>query len=194
MLVKKKKENSLLKNLMLAFFFVGIILVYFNHLSNNASRKRTTSEKTDIETLVEYDMQGNYPKTPRDVVKLHCRYMKLFYSKKLEDIEIKELNSKVIGLYSSELMWINTEETIYADLKANIKDMKKEGYVYLMYTLPEISQIKTYTKDGKNMATMEVEIALDTKEQKGYMYIQYVLVKENEQWKILAWGESKLNN
>ena len=63
-----------------------------------------------------------------------------------------------------------------------------------MYTLPEISQIKTYTKDGKNMATMEVEIALDTKEQKGYMYIQYVLVKENEQWKILAWGESKLNN
>lgn len=194
MLVKKKKENSLLKNLILAFFFVGIILVYFNHLSNNASRKRTTSEKTDIETLVEYDMQGNYPKTPRDVVKLHCRYMKLFYSKKLEDIEIKELNSKVIGLYSSELMRINTEETIYADLKANIKDMKKEGYVYLMYTLPEISQIKTYTKDGKNMATMEVEIALDTKEQKGYMYIQYVLVKENEQWKILAWGESKLNN
>ena len=191
MLVKKKKENSLLKNLILAFFFVGIILVYFNHLSNNASRKRTTSEKTDIETLVEYDMQGNYPKTPRDVVKLHCRYMKLFYSKKLEDIEIKELNSKVIGLYSSELMRINTEETIYA---ANIKDMKKEGYVYLMYTLPEISQIKTYTKDGKNMATMEVEIALDTKEQKGYMYIQYVLVKENEQWKILAWGESKLNN
>ncbi|MDD6401100.1 MAG: hypothetical protein PUG10_05770 [Lachnospiraceae bacterium] len=192
--MKKKKENSLLKNLILAFFFVGIILVYFNHLSNNASRKRTTSEKTDIETLVEYDMQGNYPKTPRDVVKLHCRYMKLFYSKKLEDIEIKELNSKVIGLYSSELMRINTEETIYADLKANIKDMKKEGYVYLMYTLPEISQIKTYTKDGKNMATMEVEIALDTKEQKGYMYIQYVLVKENEQWKILAWGESKLNN
>ena len=124
MLVKKKKENSLLKNLILAFFFVGIILVYFNHLSNNASRKRTTSEKTDIETLVEYDMQGNYPKTPRDVVKLHCRYMKLFYSKKLEDIEIKELNSKVIGLYSSELMRINTEETIYADLKANIKDMK----------------------------------------------------------------------
>ena len=194
MLVKKKKENSLLKNLILAFFFVGIILVYFNHLSNNASRKRTTSEKTDIETLVEYDMQGNYPKTTRDVVKLHCRYTKLFYSKKLEDIEIKELNSKVIGLYSSELMRINTEETIYADLKANIKDMKKEGYVYLMYTLPEISQIKTYTKDGKNMATMEVEIALDTKEQKGYMYIQYVLVKENEQWKILAWGESKLNN
>ena len=192
--MKKKKENSLLKNLILAFFFVGIILVYFNHLSNNASRKRTTSEKTDIETLVEYDMQGNYPKTPRDVVKLHCRYMKLFYSKKLEDIEIKELNSKVIGLYSSELMRINTEETIYADLKANIKDMKKEGYVYLMYTLPEISQIKTYTKDGKNMATMEVEIALDTKEQNGYMYIQYVLVKENEQWKILAWGESKLNN
>lgn len=192
--MKKKKENSSLKNLILAFFFVGIILVYFNHLSNNASRKRTISEKTDIETLVEYDMQGNYPKTPRDVVKLHCRYMKLFYSKKLEDIEIKELNSKVIGLYSSELMRINTEETIYADLKANIKDMKKEGYVYLMYTLPEISQIKTYTKDGKNMATMEVEIALDTKEQKGYMYIQYVLVKENEQWKILAWGESKLNN
>ena len=33
---------------------------------------------------------------------------------------------------------------------------------------------------------------VDTKDSGGYAYMQYVLVKENEQWKILAWGDSQM--
>lgn len=187
-----KKSGSSIKSIILAFFFVGIVLLYFNHLSDKASERRTNKEKNDIETLMDYDMMNDYPKTPRDVVKLHNQYMKLFYGKKLKDDEIKDLNHQVINLYSDELMKYNTEVSIYNDLKTNIKEMANEGYVYLVCALPEVSQIKMYEQDGKEMATLEVEITLDTKEEKGYLYNQYVLVKENGLWKILVWGDSKM--
>ena len=42
------------------------------------------------------------------------------------------------------------------------------------------------------MATLEVTITVQTEDSMGYLYEQYVLVDEGGQWKILAWGESKM--
>ena len=48
----------------------------------------------EIEQLSNYNMVDNYPKTPRDVVKLHNRYFKLFYGKPLTDDELVEEMTK----------------------------------------------------------------------------------------------------
>lgn len=188
---KKEKNGSMLKFAIIAILLVGMILMYFNHLSNKSSERRTEKEKTEIEQLSDYNMVDDYPKTPRDVVKLHNRYLKLFYSKKLTDDELVILNQQVRYLYSEELLAFNTENVTLNDLKKNIGKMKEEGYTYKLCELPEPSQIKLYTRDGKEMATLEVTITVETKDSMGYMYEQYVLVKENDEWKILAWGDSK---
>lgn len=191
---QKKKQGSVIKSVTIAIFFVAIVLFYFQSLNNRATEDKTEKKKTEIEYLTDYDMIGDYPKTPRDVVKLYCRYYKLFYSQKLDDDELRQLNSKLINIYSDELMKYNTETSMLAGLKKNIKKMRDEGYSYKAYLLPEASQIKTYTQDGKEMATMEVEITMDMKDSKGYIYEQFVLVKEADRWKILAWGDSELRN
>lgn len=188
----KKKSRSTIKTIILAVFFAGIFLVYFNSLGNKSSTPRTDKQKTEIEQLCTYDMLGNYPKTPRDVVKLHSRYFKAFYGEKLSDDELYELNQQVRYLYSDDLITLNDETINLQSLKNSIARMEEQKYKYKSYELPEASQIKTYTQDGVYMATMEVKITIDMEDSIGYLYMQYVLVKENDKWKIQAWGESQL--
>ena len=170
-------------------------MIYFNSLGNKSSEPRSEKAETEVEQLSNYDMVGNYPKTPRDVVKLHNRYLEMFYGEEsVSDDELYILNQQVRNLYSSELLALNNENTNLQNLDNSIDKMKKEGYVYKTYELPEASQIIYYTQNGVEMATMEVTVTVDMEKEKsmGYLYIQYVLVKENEQWKILAWGETKM--
>lgn len=188
----KGKDKSTLKMIILALFFVVIILVYFNSVGNKSSKPRTEKAKTEVEQLSSYDMLGAYPKTPRDVVKMHNRFFKLFYGEELTDDELYVLNQQVRYLYSEEILMLNDENENLLELKKSIERMSDKGYKYKSYQLPEASQIKTYIQDGKEMATLEVAVNIDMKDSIGCMYIQYVLVKEKDNWKILAWGESQM--
>lgn len=191
---KKDKKVLTIKYIIIAIFLVTVVLIYFNYIANKSSIKRTKNEISEVEQLSEYNMVDDYPKTPRDVVKLHNRYFKLFYGKELSDDELVVLNRKIRYLYAEELIEYNSENTMIKDLKTNIDGMNEEGYSYLLCELPEPSQVKFYTQNGKEMASLEITITVSAKDSKGYLYHQYVLVKENEQWKILAWGDSTFGN
>ena len=192
-LKNKKNNNSIIKKITLAVFFVSIIMIYINHVgSKNKTAKKTEPNQTELEQLLSFDALKDYPKTARDVVKLHCRYSKLLYGSKLSEEEMATLCWGMRKLYSSELLFYNPDNTAIDALKKDIEAMEEEGYSYKAYALPEVSQIKYYTQNGVEMASMEVTITLGAKKEAGYYYQQYVLVKENNLWKILAWGESKL--
>lgn len=186
----KNSKASILKTVILALFFVVIFLVFFNSLSNRASKERTKETATEIDLLMNYDLFGNYPRTPRDVAKLHNRYFEMLYGKGVTDEELVVMNQKIRGLYSGELLMYNDENTNLNKLKDNIEAVKEVGYEYRSYELPEASQVLYYTQDGKEMATLEVKIVLNVEKGMEYMYVKYVMVKENDQWKIHVWGIS----
>lgn len=190
-MASKEKRGGNLKSIIVAVFLVALVLFYFNHLSNNSANRRTEAQKTEIEKLSEYDMVYDYPNTPRDLAKLHSRYMKLFYGQKLSDQELERLHESVRNLYCQELLAMNPQKNSLDKLKSDIKEMRDAGYSYQLCELPEASQITTYTHDGKEFANVEVRITMNTSDGKGYLYQEYIMVKENDQWKIYGWGESK---
>ena len=80
---------------------------------------------------------------------------------------------------------------IKLELKDNIKTMRDEGYEYKSYSLPEASQVQKFTKDGKEMAWMDVTITIETNDEIAYRYVRYILINENNKWKIYGWGDPK---
>ncbi|MBO6114206.1 MAG: hypothetical protein J6P57_04020 [Lachnospiraceae bacterium] len=186
----KKKKGSLetVKFVLVAIFLVAIVLIYFNHLGNRSSKRKEAATKSEMEELETFDFISNYPKTPRDVVKMHCRFFKLLYGEGVSDDDLVILNQQVRNLYSQEILAFNTENDNLVNLKKNIQKMKDEGYNYKVYELPEASQVKYYKREGREMAALEITLTLDTSESKSYMYVVYVLIKENDKWKIYAWG------
>ena len=187
---KKKGKGSSAKTVFLALFFVVIFLVFFYSLSNRTSQQRTKVMEEEIDLLMNYDTYGNYPRTPRDVAKLHNRYFDVLYGDGVTDDELVVMNQKIRSLYSKELLMYNDENTNLNQLKDNIEAVKKAGYEYRSYELPEASQIEYYTQEGVEMATLEVKIVFNVEEGMEYMYVKYVMVKEDEQWKIHVWGIS----
>lgn len=184
---QKTKKQVTIKGTIVAVLLVLLALWYFNHLGNRSSIKRNEAQKTEIQTLMEYDMTLDYPKTPRDVAKLHNRYFKVFYGQELTDEELDAMNKKVRQLYCMDLLVQNPESGSLENLKNDIQELEELGYTYKMYELPEASQIQTFTRDGKEMASMEVCITINTGDALSYLYRQYVMVKENDQWKIYGW-------
>ncbi len=187
---KKRNKLSDLKTVFIAVFFIVIFLVFFNSLSNRAGKERTKETATEIDLLMDYDMQRNYPNTPRDVAKLHNRYFEVLYGNGVSDDELVVMNQKIRELYSSELLMYNDENTNLNKLKDNIEEVNEAGYEYRSFELPEASQIEYYTQNDTEMATLEVKIVFNVKSGMEYMYVKYVMVKENDQWKIHVWGIS----
>lgn len=189
--MEKNKKGSNIKGIIIAVFLVAVVLLYFNYLSNRSSKRRTKQEASELEQLMNYDMSLDYPNTPRDLAKLHNRYFKAFYGQKLSDDELKILNEKVRNLYCSDLLMINGENTSLDNLKKNIEDVRKEGYVYKRCILPEASQVQPFTRDGREMAMLEVTVVVDVGKDVGYRYVQYIMVKEEGVWKIYGWGDAQ---
>ena len=193
-MANKTQKSITVKSIIVAVFFVVLVLSYFNHLSNKSATRRSDAQKTEIQTLMDYDMEMEYPNTPRDVAKLHNRYFKLFYGQSLSDEELSSLNKKVRMLYCHDLLVANPEADSLLKLKNDIEAVKEAGYTYKLCELPEASQVETFTKDGSEMASLEVRITGNTKETMGYIYRQYLMIKEDGCWKIYGWGESPMSN
>lgn len=188
-----KRKGGNIKSILVAIFLVALVLLYFNYL-NNRTHKTKNQKTTELETLLNYDMLSDYPKSARDVVKLHCRYFKQLYGVNLRDEDIQIINGKMRNLYCNDLLAINSENSTLISLKNSIDEMQKNNYSYNGFSLPESSQIKYYTQKGLEMASMEVTITLDDKKTMENINRQYILVKENNQWKIYGWGESQLGD
>lgn len=186
----KGSNGSGIKTVVLTLFFIIIFLVFISSVVERGGHGRTKETKAEIDMLMNYDMYGNYPKTPRDVAKLHNRYFELFYGEDITDDELVAMNQKIRWLYSSGLLMYNDEYTNLNQLKNNIKSVHKAGYEYRSCELPEASQVVYYTQEGVEMATLEVKIVFNVEDGMEYMYVKYVMVKENDQWKIHVWGMS----
>ena len=127
----KKKKGSLetVKFVVVAIFLVAVVLIYFNHLGNRSSKRKEEATKTETDELETYDFISNYPKTPRDVVKMHCRFFKLMYGDGVSDDDLVILNQQVRNLYSQEILAFNTENDNLVNLKKNIQ----KYYLFMIF-------------------------------------------------------------
>lgn len=190
-MAKNKKKEVTIKGIIIMILLAGLVVWYVKSLNHRSEVRRTIGQKEEIEALVDYDMVGAYPKTPRDVAKLHNRYFKAFYGQKLKEEELEVMNDKSRRLYCNELIVANPDTESLDKLKQDIAAVKEQGYTYKMCELPEASQVQYFKKDGKEMASLEVCITVSTGKNMGYFYRQYAMVKENGLWKIYGWTESQ---
>ena len=163
-------------------------LVYYTYLNNNASNRQETSEETEAEKLLNYDFENNYPKTVRETVKLHCRYLKSAYNDAFAEEELFTINRNIRELFDEELLQNNAEADQLQGLKDEIQLYEENKQKFISYSLAEASQVQYNTEDGVEYAKMKVTIVL--KVDGGTMSgdEEYILRKDEEgRWKILGW-------
>ncbi|MBE5943035.1 MAG: hypothetical protein E7264_10925 [Lachnospiraceae bacterium] len=191
-----------MKTFTLVLFLVVLgVLGYYIHLTNGAPGHEDVTPSSEKDILLQYDMVADYPKTVRETVKLHCRYLKYTYNtgltKECSEDDVFVLNQKMRQLFDDELLDLNTPEKQLEALKKDILLYQSNKQKFVSYTLAEPSQIEYNTEGDTEYAKMTVNVAMTMDGASFAMDEEYILRKNQEgQWKILGWmvvGQDKQN-
>lgn len=195
-MVKKEKEinseppkSQIVRYCIILGLLAVVILGFYFYLTNQSKNSDRQAEENmnEVQILKQYDLEKQYPKSIREVVKLHCRLLKVMYNSELGEQDLRELNMQVRQLFAEELLAENDENEQFSDLQKEITDFQSAGKVFVNYTIDVEDDISYRTIDGAEMATLYVTCSVRENGGTNSIEEQYLLKKEDGQWKILGW-------
>jgi hypothetical protein len=186
----KEPGKSTAKTIVVMLLFSIIAIAVYYNLSNRTSPLITNSETeaTEVDTLISKDIAGNYPASPREVMKLFGRIVKSLHNDNLKEKQIKGLTEQLRLLLDDELLTNNVYEDQLSKLNDEISGFKSTSSTIMNYTVEENDSIKYWNKDNDKLTSLLVSYTL--KENSNYVKIteQYILRQDTEnRWKILGW-------
>lgn len=184
------KEHTLRFVIMLVLAAVVVLGVYL-HLTNNSKNSERQAEEnlTETEILKNYDFANQYPKQARDVVKLYYRYLKCMYNERFSEEELERLNTQVRELYCEALLAENDEAVQFSALQQDVENFHTAGKIFIGYTVVEEENVQYSSVDGAEYAIVNTTCNIKESGSTNTLQMEYLLVKENDQWKIVGWQE-----
>lgn len=186
---KKESKGGIIRFIILIVLAVLVVGALYIRLTNQTpnSTQKADEDMNEIQILKLYDLEKQYPKTARDVAKLHCRFLKTIYNEELEKEEMQELNTQVRKLFSEELLNANPEAEQFETLMADVNKFHADGRVYISYEADAEDKVVYNSADGDEYAMFYVTYKTRENNKIQTIQEQYLLVKENEVWKIQGW-------
>ena len=185
----KKKKSTVITVIIMILLAVGVVIGYF-YVSDRRSKESEEREsvQTEIEKLLEKNLNTSYPATPREVVKVYSRMMKCFYNEERTEDQVEQMLVKLRLLYDAELLQENTYNAQLEELWEEIKEYKACKRTIISYQIEKAGDMITWTDEERDYARL---IAYYTqKEDTEYLkvYEEFILRKDTEgRWKILSW-------
>ena len=187
--MKKKGANTFT---ILVFILVIVCLAVYVVISNRTKQTTSGDDASEVEKLLSYDFAEDYPKTVKETVRLHCRYMKCAYNNEFSEDELDKMNQQVRNLYDQELLDYNEESAQLDALKQDIQYYADNMEKIVSYSFGEDSQIEYNTQDQVDYAKIKVKVMLRVDSAPGEAEEEFILRKNDEgQWKILGWQAVK---
>lgn len=185
--------------LIVGIICVGLIIGYYMYLSNrdNSDTGKTKENQTEAEKIIEdTDLESNYPKTPRAVVKLYNRIISCYYKEKYTDKQFMKLGDLQRGLLDEELLANNDRDMYFNNLRLEIKQYQENKRTIESSTVSSTSDVVYKVVDKRECAYVTSSYFMKENSSYKKTYQRYVLRKDKDgQWKILVFylieGEKK---
>lgn len=149
------------------------------------------TEVTEADTLMNLNIEGNYPATPREVMKLYNRYMICLYGVAGEDLtddEAHALGRKMRQMYDEELLEENPEETHLQSLLQEIAAFRNDGKVMIQANVCGSNEVEYIDVDGASGALVEASYFVKKGSKEFSRTYQQFLMRKDDRgnWKILG--------
>ncbi len=184
----KKKYTS---TLIIVVMMVVAGIAYYYYLSNKAPSVDATQQSVDnqeLADLVSRDIDTNYPKTPREVVKLYMRIAKQYYGSDVSEEQLEKLGKQARHLFDDELKSKQTDDEFINALKQDVTDYKNASRYISDYKIESSNNVQYKTLKDKKYASIDTVFYLREGENLMYSYTRFTLRQDNAgNWKILYW-------
>lgn len=186
---QKMAKNISVFAFVMCLIVIGIIFAFSQH-KNGSKTADDNALTTEVEKLAAKDLELGYPATPAEVMKLFGRINQCMYNSTMDDEDFDKLLTQLRMLYSTTLLDQNSFEEQKDSLKAEIEEFMDHKRRIANYTVDKSSSVKYITIDGKECAFIQVEFFMSENGKYSKSFQDYILVKENNDWKILAFKKN----
>lgn len=188
---RKKKSNPGIKVLIIGLLLICFVIGYYYYVSNKkrSEQEETNVKLTEVQEMLLYNFERNYPPTPKEVVKLYARMSQCFYNEEYTEDEFLELALQIQNLYDEELIANKTEEQYIEDLREDVDYLKEQGIVISSYATSASTDVEEYTLDGYQFAKLYCAFSLRKGTQVESTNEVFLLRKDSEgHWKIYGFA------
>lgn len=168
---------------------VVLLCVGFYVVKNRDTAENPQEDMTVVEKINAKNLEKDYPKTPRAVIKLYNQIITSYYKEDYTDKEFDGLIAQARMLFDTELAENNTEDDYKSAVQESIADYKKRGFKIRQTGVCDTDDVKYLTDDSNGDKLAYVTASYFTEEGKKFdkTYQMYVLRQdENDNWKILT--------
>lgn len=187
---KISAKNSSIKTIvvMILFAIVAIGIYYRLNDSTSSILPKADVEETEEDILIAKDIEGNYPATPREVLKLYGRIMECLQNDQPKESKVEQLVNQMRLLLDEEFLSHNELEIQLQELLNEMKEFQKSKSSITSYNVSESESVTYWINEEREMSSIEVNYTI--KQNSSYIQVteKYVLRKDSEEhWKILGW-------
>lgn len=183
-----------LKYVIIAVACVCLICAGFYFVSKDNAA--TESDLTKVEKLIVKDLEENYPKTPREVVKFYNDIICSYYGEDLEGGQLEKLVDQMLLLLDEDLLLANPRDEYYDSVVADIQTYKEANKKVVSSDVCDSNDV-VYVDDVKEggakvdkIAYVDVSYFVNTDGEFAYTYQEIVLRQDDDgNWKILTFYE-----
>ena len=184
----KKTQNPIVVGIVMALLAVFIIGGFFLVRSIGLKNLEIKKSKTEVEKLMELNLDDNYPGNAREVLKVYNRILKCCYNEELTDEQIKKLAEQNQKLFDEQLLEKNPLDQYVEKLKKDIKDYKDKKTTIANIAIQDLAEAEREERGGYKFCNLLVSyIVKDTKGLKTTNEKYYLREDDKGRWKILFW-------
>ena len=184
----KKTQNPVVVGIVMALLAVFIIGGFFLVRSIGLKNLELKKTKTEVEKLMELNLDDNYPGNAREVLKIYNRILKCCYNEELTDEQIKKLAEQNQKLFDEQLLEKNPLDQYVEKLKKDIEDYKSKKTTIANIAIQDLAEAEREERGGYKFCNLLVSyIVKDTKGLKTTNEKYYLREDDKGRWKILFW-------
>lgn len=184
----KKTQNPIVVGIVMALLAVFIIGGFFLVRSIGLKNLELKKSKTEVEKLMELNLDDNYPGNAREVLKIYNRILKCCYNEELTDEQIKKLAEQNQKLFDEQLLEKNPYDQYVEKLKKDIEDYKSKKTTIANIAIQDLAEAEREERGGYKFCNLLVSyIVKDTKGLKTTNEKYYLREDDKGRWKILFW-------
>lgn len=177
-----------IRGFIIGILCVGLIVGYYFYLSNRTPKTpEDTTVLTEVDHVILKDLDKDYPKTPREVIKFYDRILMCLYNETYTEEQFYELADQQRKLLDAELQEQNPAMTYYSDLQADINEFKERKRRIVSTDVCGTSEVEMKKVQGKECAYVTSSYFIGENNDFNRSAQEYVLRQDEEgNWKVVA--------
>ncbi len=182
--------KKIIRTVIIAVICVSIILGYYFYLSVRSKKSALDGEdqRSNIEKVLDTNLDLNYPSTPREVVKLFNEVLYCYYNEAPGEDDVYNLAMLQYELLDKDLQDNNPEMTYIQSVRNDVKDFNDRESTIQSATVCGTNEVLYKTVEGRECAYVSCKYFIKTGKEFEYSTQMYVLRRDDDnRWKILVY-------